>query len=120
MCWLHYRGWATESLPPVPPLWAAVPGSQASWRVGGARLFVRRVAPICFVLFLFFFRPLRLGETLHLVREEILLRPLYDPKPSVFYCCCDVAAAVLGGGGVLQPPHPSCTPTRTTMLPLLF
>lgn len=26
-------------------------------------------------------QPLRLGEMLHLVREEILLRPLYDPNP---------------------------------------
>ena len=51
-----------------------------------------RGGPSAFVpLFFFVFiaggdRPPRLGETLHLVREEILLRPLYDPQPSVFFC----------------------------------
>lgn len=49
-----------------------------------------RLAPISLLssfFFYFFFvtggdRPLRAGGTLHLVREEILLGPLYDPQPS--------------------------------------
>lgn len=52
------------------------------WRETGSRL------PLSFLsLSLLFFlivvrdQPLRLGEMLHLVREEILLRPLYDPNP---------------------------------------
>lgn len=49
-------------------------------------LFVKRAwPPSAFVPLSFFFTrgPLRLGEMLHLVREEILLRPVYDPQPSV-------------------------------------
>lgn len=59
--------------------------SQARWRVCE----IGHHLPLSFFFFFFCIaagnRPLRLCETLHLVREEILLRPLYDPQPCVFF-----------------------------------
>lgn len=85
-------------------------GNQASWRVGGGLVVKRGWPPSAFVLFLFFFiaggnRPLRLGETLHLVREEILLRPLYDPL--CFLLLLLLLGLGWGWGGALTT-APSC------------
>lgn len=78
--------------------------------------------PSAYSFFFFFIaasdQPLRLGETLHLVREEILLSPSMIPDPPVFFfcCCCwrgdgggRVAAAAAGIVGPSTTP-PSCLP----------
>lgn len=84
-----------------------------------------RLAPVClcpfslslspFFLIVVRDQPLRLGEMLHLVREEILLRPLYDPNP--LFSSSASAGGHEGWVGVSLPPRP---PASNTMLPLLF
>lgn len=60
-------------------------------------------------------QPLRLGEMLHLVREEILLRP--SMIPTLCFLLLLLLVAMKGGWGVSLPPRP---PASNTMLPLLF
>lgn len=71
-------------------------------------LFCERLAPICFCPFFFFFSVAgghrRLGETLHLVREEILLRPLLLLLP-----LCGSSGTVGGFNRPTLRSPPSCS-----------
>lgn len=53
-------------------------------------------------------RPLRPGDMLHLVREEILLRPLRDPRPCV-YSGGDGGAGGFRTNPALLSPSPPCS-----------